>query len=62
MYRAVYAFLDPWVRSFVLQEILSTYTKYDTLDSTPQSIKQGVSFHFMHQKIQQVALQRLFSN
>jgi hypothetical protein len=59
-YRAVYGFLDPWVRAFVLREVLATHQQFDNLDSLPQTDKDGTTFHFMHDKLRAIALERLF--
>jgi hypothetical protein len=60
IYRVVYGFLDPWVRAFVLREVIDANVQFDVLDSVPQSEGDGTTFHFMHQKLKRVAFQRLF--
>ncbi len=60
IYRIVYSFLDPWVRAFVLREVIDANVQFDALDSVPQSEGDGTTFHFMHQKLKKVAFQRLF--
>lgn len=60
MYRSVYSFLDPWIRSFVLREVIVNNVQYDALDSESQMEINGVTFHFMHQRLQQVAFKKLF--
>jgi len=59
-YRAVYAFLDPWVRAYVLREVLATHLRFDDLKSQTQADQEGTTFHFMHDRLRQVALERLF--
>ncbi len=60
MYRSVYSFIDPWIRSFVLREVLVKNTQFNALDSEVQSEADGVTFHFMHERLQQVAFKKLF--
>lgn len=60
IYRIVYSFIDPWVRAFNLREVLYKHSSFGNLDSTPQSIDRGVTFHFMHEKLRQAAFDKLF--
>ncbi|MCF6281531.1 MAG: hypothetical protein L3J28_04840 [Candidatus Polarisedimenticolaceae bacterium] len=60
IYRIVYGFLDPWVRAFVLREIIGSDVQFDALNSVPQSEGDGTTFHFMHRRLQQAAFKRLF--
>ena len=59
-YRIVYSFLDPWVRAFVLRDITINNQKFDALASTPQLEKDGITFHFMHQRLQDSIFRKLF--
>ena len=59
MYRAVYSFLDPWIRAFVLRDMIHSNTEFYTLVSEPQSEDKGTTFHFMHQQLREVALKKL---
>ncbi|HIA31888.1 MAG TPA: hypothetical protein EYN83_01285 [Nitrospinaceae bacterium] len=60
-YRIVYSFLDPWVRAFVLRDITINNQKFDALASTPQLEKDGTTFHFMHQRLQDSIFRKLFN-
>jgi hypothetical protein len=60
IYRIVYSFLDPWVRAFVLQEIINSNHDFDSLISVPQLEKNGTTFHFMHPRLQYSAFCKLF--
>lgn len=51
VYRALYSFVDPWIRSYVLREFLQRYDHYDNLPVTPQNPEDGVTFHFMHREM-----------
>jgi len=59
-YRIVYSFLDPWVRAFVLRDIIINNQNFDTLTSTPQIEKDGTIFHFMHPRLQYSVFRKLF--
>ena len=62
IYRALYAFFDPWVRACVLREIcLDDGVDFARLKAVPQSENDGVTYHFMHPKLRQAAFQKLFS-
>lgn len=61
VYRSIYGFLDPWVRSYVLREVLYSNASFDNIDSTTQPEDQGVIYHFMHEKLRIKALNKMFS-
>jgi hypothetical protein len=62
IYRIVYSFLDPWVRAFVLRDMINMNNKnFDELISTPQLEKNGTTFHFMHRRLQSLIFQKLFN-
>lgn len=59
-YRAVYSFIDPWVRAFVLRKLLlCRHECFSSLKSTPQLENDGVTFHFMHERLKVYALGKL---
>lgn len=62
-YRAVYGFLDPWLRSFVLREVLNSHDNFHALPSVSQTGAggSGATFHFMHDKLRELALTKLFA-
>ena len=50
-YRLLYCFIDPWVRSVVLRDTLRSTDYLESIKSTPQLLKMGTTFHFMHSNI-----------
>lgn len=58
-YRAVYGYLDPWVRAFVLRELVATHDSFSGLPATPQETEGGTTFHFMHAGLREVTMRRL---
>lgn len=58
-YRAIYAFFDPWVRASVLRETLAAYEDLARIVAIPQDASMGLTFHFMHENLQKIALQNL---
>ncbi len=62
IYRAVYGFLDPWIRSYVLREVLYSNVSFGSLESIMQSEDEGVTYHFMHEKVRIEALNKMFEN
>jgi hypothetical protein len=61
LYRATYAFLDPWVRAFVLQQALIATEGFTQVNAEPQVEYAAVTYHFMHAQIQQSVFTRLFA-
>lgn len=55
-YRLIYGFVDPWVRSYVLKQMIFLTQGLSDIRSTPQNIDEGMTFHFMHEKLKQVVL------
>ena len=53
-YRLIYSFIDPWVRSFLLRELLKNNHNLAELSTTPQIPEEGNTFHFMHYKIRKI--------
>lgn len=58
IYRSVYAFVDPWVRSYGLRELIYKNKNFDKLNTKPQTELDGITFHFMHSQLQK----KLFEN
>ncbi|AZD58050.1 hypothetical protein ACLBNB_01255 [Pseudomonas chlororaphis subsp. aurantiaca] len=62
LYRAAYAFLDPWIRASVLRRAVALTQGFTCVEALPQEESASVTYHFMHEKIQQVAFSRLFAS
>jgi hypothetical protein len=60
LYRAIYAFLDPWVRAFSLRKVLSGSQSLSEISATSQNKADGRTFHFMHDRFKLVALETFF--
>ena len=60
LYRAVYSFFDPWVRSYLLRRLLIQHDDFGRLPTHPQRENEGITYHFMHEKTQRAAFKRLF--
>lgn len=56
VYRAIYAYLDPWVRCFVLRSLLTDNSSLSDIASVPQDSTIGETFYFMHPMMQEFAL------
>ena len=61
LYRATYAFFDPWVRASVLRQAILATNGFVSVNAQPQSEDESVTYHFMHERIQQAAFARLFA-
>ncbi|USW02753.1 hypothetical protein KUA23_08550 [Pseudomonas pergaminensis] len=61
LYRATYAFLDPWVRSYVLRRALMETAGFTQVVAYPQVEDASVTYHFMHDQIKRTALNQLFA-
>ncbi len=62
VYRAVYGFIEPWVRSFVLREIIVKNTQFIKLSSYTQGEGEGCNFHFMSHQLQSAAFGNMFKS
>jgi hypothetical protein len=60
LYRATYAFFDPWIRSCILRRSLVFTEGFTRVEAYPQSEQSSVTYHFAHEKIQAAALKQLF--
>jgi hypothetical protein len=59
-YRMAYAFVDPWVRCCVLRGVLQSHTEFGRISAIDQNEKEGCTYHFMHDHLRALALNRLF--
>ncbi len=55
-YRMIYGFVDPWVRSFVLKQAIYSSNGLRDFNTTSQQETDGMTYHFMHEKIKQFTL------
>jgi hypothetical protein len=60
LYRAVFSFFDPWVRSYALRYLLGKFSNFNAMPAIPQSLDSGTTYHFMHTSLQKYPLQLLF--
>ncbi len=60
-YRMIYGFLDPWVRAYVLKQVINSTQGFMDLHATVQKVEEGETFHFMHESMKQLAFQKLNS-
>ena len=60
LYRAIYAFFDPWVRACILRRALVLTERFTQVKAHPQSERSSVTYHFAHEKIQAAAIKQLF--
>lgn len=61
LYRAVYSFYDPLVRSTLLRELVERCAgRLGSLDARDQNLADGTTFHFMHDELRKKALARIF--
>lgn len=61
-YRLIYGFLDPWVRSYVLRLMIESTSGLQHIDSIPQNEKEGLTYHFMHEKVKSFAVKQFSSS
>jgi hypothetical protein len=60
LYRAVYGFIDPWIRAYVLRAVVNQHQRFDDIVAVSQNEVDGATFHFMHDKLKHAACQQLF--
>ena len=62
IYRSIYAFVDPWVRSYGLRELICKNTNFDKFDTKSQTELDGITFHFMNNQIQKKLFENFYQN
>ena len=60
-YRAVFSFLDPWVRAYLLREVIALNDDFWNAPSSSQKREEGLTHHFMHLKLRELAIKNIFS-
>jgi hypothetical protein len=60
LYRIVYGYIDPWVRAFVLREVINSHSEFENIKSDLQNVDEGVTYHFMHNAVKQMAIGKVF--
>ncbi|HEY1027952.1 MAG TPA: formyltransferase family protein [Pseudomonas sp.] len=60
LYRATYAFFDPWIRASVLRQATALTQGFTNVAVQPQIEEDSVTYHFMHERIQSAAFEALF--
>ncbi len=59
-YRMAYALIDPWVRCRVLRELIESNVAFENIPATAQDEMDGTTYHFMHDQLRRMALDKLF--
>jgi hypothetical protein len=59
-YRMAFALVDPWVRCRVLREVLTSNTAFSGIDALSQDETDGITYHFMHEHLREMAVTELF--
>ena len=60
LYRAIYAFLDPWIRAYCLHRVLNSFQSLSEIEAYEQNKVDGRTFHFMHDRFKFAAFRSLF--
>lgn len=60
LYRAIYSFFDPWVRSYVLRETIHEHDNFSKISTVKQTESEGSMYYFMHPEMQKSALRFFF--
>ncbi|MBM3111556.1 formyltransferase family protein [Pseudomonas arcuscaelestis] len=60
LYRATYAFFDPWIRATVLRQAIVRTQGFSQVTAQAQIEEDSVTYHFMHERIQNAAFETLF--
>ncbi len=62
LYRMVFSFLDPVLRSRLLLRVLEGGADPAALPAIPQELETGITYHFMNPILRRVALDRIFTD
>ncbi|MDR0393388.1 MAG: hypothetical protein LBH52_04125 [Puniceicoccales bacterium] len=60
LYRLTFSFYDPAVRAVILKRILEAFGTLTNLPTRPQDTTQGVTYHFMHDTLQEKVFKQIF--
>lgn len=60
LYRATYAFVDPWLRARVLREAIIKTVGFTDVKAVSQNESSSMTYHFMHERIQDAVFGRMF--
>jgi hypothetical protein len=60
LYRAIFSYFDPVLRSEMLMKVLNESGNLDSVATIEQDLAQGINYHFMHEDLRREALARLF--
>ena len=60
LYRLIFSFYDPAIRALCLKHVLEQHGTLCHLPSVPQDTSQGITFHFMHDKLKKKLLDKIF--
>jgi hypothetical protein len=59
LYRIIFSFLDPWIRALLLDDVIADNPGLD-FEAVPQEKRAGVTQHFMHPELRQIAFSSMF--
>jgi hypothetical protein len=62
IYRAIFAFYDPWVRAVMLRRAIGATNCFSHIEARPQSEVGASLFRFMHPELYPFAFRALFSS
>lgn len=60
LYRSIFSFIDPWIRSYALKLLLSGISKGTALSGHRQDDSTGTTYYFMSAKVREKALKKYF--
>lgn len=61
-YRAIYSFVDPWIRSYVFRQVILEHSDLNNVVALPQAgLKEG-AYNFMHEKISSRVADTIFQS
>jgi hypothetical protein len=60
LYQALFSFYDPLMRAKFFGDVLSTYEGELPGSGVAQSTDEGITYHFMHDELRQLALRQIF--
>ena len=60
LYRAVFSFFDPLIRTQLLCKIIEIDPNFSKLGGKKQNQNEGITYHFMHPLLRKLALEKIF--
>ncbi len=60
LYRMLFSYYDPVLRADIFTNVIKRFDNLSTISGSPQNLETGVTYHFMEERLRDLAMQKLF--